>query len=64
MSWNFSSKYLKKTLYGLEYDCLKLSVVKLEKVSDDNGEETKEIETNSINLLIKKIQMVMYKLGE
>ena len=59
MSWNFSSKYFKKTLYGLEYDCLKLSVVKLEKVVVENIEgnsieETKEVETNSINLLIKK----------
>jgi len=59
MSWNFLSKYFKKTLYGLEYDCLKLSVVKLEKVVVENVEcnsieETKEVETNSINLLIKK----------
>ena len=59
MSWNFSSKYFKKVLYGLEYDCLKLSVVKLEKTlvedkEDISIDETKEIETNSINLLIKK----------
>ena len=59
MSWNFSSKFFKKTLYGLEYDCLKLSIVKLEKalvenVEGNSLEETKEVETNSINLLIKK----------
>lgn len=59
MSWNFSSKYLKKTLCGLEYDCLKLSIVKLEKILVENAdgmsvEETKEIESSNVNLFIKK----------
>lgn len=62
MDWNFSSEYFKKELYGEEYNCLKLSVVKMEKVIDSNldNENNLEVqntvpkETNSINLLIKK----------
>jgi len=62
MDWNFSSEYFKKELYGEEYNCLKLSVIKMEKVIDCNlnNENNLEVqntvpkETNSINLLIKK----------
>ena len=55
MEWKLVSEYSKKFLNENEYDNLKLCVYELEKmISGEQVECIKEVEKNSINLLIKK----------
>jgi hypothetical protein len=55
MEWKIVSTYLKKDFNTENLNCIKLSTVKLEKYLCENGlEQIKEVETNNINVFLKK----------